>query len=148
MEFESAKKTQIYNNIFSSNCKVCGIEENCIRINCPNCQKEVYISEGFRVCDFCEHSIEITDITQQLEPEQPYDKESQIEYFGKLKAMALCNECGWIVGKNTVHPMDENFQTWLCVSCNKTFDGVEECSMCAESFAFDEYDGTICSNCR
>ena len=144
--FESAKKVHVYEKIFSSVCKVCGFEENCVQVDCPNCRNKLFVSEGFRDCDFCNHPVQLEDIVEQFKPEDPYDKRSLAEYEYKIKQIGLCDECGWL-GDTTVHPMDENFQKWFCISCNKTFDTMAECSNCATLFPFDLDTGLICSNC-
>lgn len=126
------------------------MEEKCVQTSCPHCSKEVFVSGGFRNCDFCGHSIEVSDLIQQFQPEEPYNKHSLAEYEWKMKTIARCNECGWLVDENTVHPIDENFHQWFCISCNKTFNYSEECSHCGNTFVYenpDHYPGPFCSEC-
>ncbi|HEX8265374.1 MAG TPA: hypothetical protein VF596_08215 [Pyrinomonadaceae bacterium] len=145
-DFESSRKTHIYEQIYSGICRVCDFEEDCVEVCCQNCSMKVYVSGGFRICDYCSHTIEIDEVLVHLEPPTPFSKNSAIEYEEKMRQRANCNECDFING--TVLPVNDNFNQWFCVNCNKYVGGefIEECARCGELFVGNQ-DGLLCHFC-
>lgn len=144
--FQSLKKVTLHKNIFSYTCKVCDLEETSIQVNCSNCGSKISISEGNGVCQDCNEEVEIEKILESFEPEEAYDSESLIEREQEFKNRAYCDDCGWLVGKETVFPI--NNRDWLCISCEKSFDFITECPHCATLEAGAQDLSLGCTSCR
>ncbi len=146
--FHSLRKTELHKNIFTFNCKVCVLQETLIQIECPDCSNKVNITEGSGFCSKCEKEFEIEEILELFEPETPFNKESLAKNEAESRNRAFCDECGWLVGKATVFPIDKDFQKWLCINCDKSFEHVTECPHCASLEAGIQDLSLGCTNCQ
>lgn len=147
--FPASRKRAVYKYIFSSKCEVCDMNELVVRLDCPNCKSQVFVKNGEASCEICDHQIDIDSVIELLEPEKPLygDGDAIDEYNHLLNQIGRCGECGWLIGSNTLHPMDERLNAWFCIGCGEIYEHLTNCTVCGVLFPYDEDWGLVCPTC-
>jgi len=111
------------NEIYESNCLVCGLIEKSLNIKCPDCGERVsFQEEGFSDCNACGKSFEPEYIAEVL-----IDKDA--EYIEATEGGASCEgNCDNCDGYHTVVKTESD--EWVCAQCFEHFDSLESCEFC------------------
>jgi|GEM_PF-263265 len=124
--FESQSHEPELNELYSAECRVCGLSQQCVSIACPNCDtRVVFRNEGFASCESCGKSLEPDALAEAIiDP-------AEAHYAAKDGDDSLqpgnCSDCD---GFHTVVQLGE---TCFCTSCFGQFDKLEWCEWCNEA---------------
>ena len=119
--FESQENQQELGEIYKAVCLVCGLVEECLAIECPNCGANVQcVNEGFSECDSCGKKFEPEDVANiLLDEEKAYIAAKDGDDSWDL---GNCSDCD---GYHTVVRIDH--EHYVCASCFGRFDSVQRC---------------------
>lgn len=129
--------------VYESKCLVCGLTENCLSIECPECSTLVaFRNEGFATCQSCGKSFEPEDVADLLidaGAAHMAAKEGD-DSWGE----GNCSDCD---GYHTVVRTEND--EWICASCFGVFDSLESCGWCNEPNTGDMEHSYVtgCNHC-
>lgn len=129
--------------LYKSECLVCRLIEECINIQCPDCNELItFRNEGFATCTQCGKSMEPEDLADEL-----IDSGGAYIAFtdGGYPYQGNCSDCD---GHQTVVCTEND--DWICASCFEVFDTLEECEWCNELNTGDMEHSylTGCNHCE
>jgi hypothetical protein len=123
--FEAQKHDTDQNIVYESKCMVCGLTEQCMQIECPDCGELVFFeNEGFATC-------ENEGCRKKFEPEE-------------LAAILTDDDAAYRAAKDG----DDSYEPGNCSACDgyhtviKTEDDLYTCTSCFGTFG--EYDSLEC----
>ena len=117
--FEANKEKDIIEPLILTECLVCKVRSNQLKLPCPKCGSDICVIElGEGECEACGTQIDIEYLIDKFgELERPGDPESRHAY---------CSECEY-VGQPSVIPFGEE---WLCLNCLTVHNYTGYCEWC------------------
>lgn len=124
--FEAQEHNPEIQQVYDSECLVCGLTELYLKIKCPECDETVrFAGDGFSECVSC---------GLRLEPEQIVDAltDPMAAYIAAKDGgdSGLPGNCGSCDSYRTVVELDDG--TYFCCSCFEKFDSIDCCEWCNE----------------
>jgi len=130
--------------LYDAQCAVCGFSEECIVVECKECQKTVrFVNDGWTTCD-CGCQLEPDDLVSEL---------FRLDFAGSPmrddehspRQGGNCGSCG---GYHTVVEMPHG--GYFCAGCFESFDEIEQCEWCNEPNTGDMEDSFFrgCGACE
>lgn len=143
--FEAQRHDNEQNVVYESECMVCGLSEQCLQIECPDCGEMVlFENEGFSTCEnkSCGKKFEPEDLAAIL-------IDDDAAYFAAKDGDDSCGlgNCSVCDGYHTVIQTENG--TYICASCLGVFDAFEWCGWCNEPNTGDMADSywAGCNHC-
>jgi hypothetical protein len=141
--FDSQQHENVVEELYQSHCLVCGLSDNCLMLNCPECEELVrFVNEGSATCSSCNEHIDHDEVAKALIDEvAAYRAAKEGDDSWNL---GNCSDCD---GYHTVVRLKDD--TYLCVSCFEKFDSLNWCEWCNELNTGDMEDSylTGCNHC-
>lgn len=130
--------------LYYSKCLVCGLDEKCLKIECPACSEIVtFRDEGTAKCQGCGKHLEPHDVADAL-------IDSAAAHLAAMDgddswSAGNCSECD---GYHTVVRTEND--DWICASCFEIFESLETCGWCNELNTGDMEDSYVmgCNCCE
>ena len=134
--FSSQEHTDEIGEFYEAKCLVCGLTDNCIMIECPDCGIPVlFQNEGFGECGDCERTFDPEYLVETL-------TDHAVAHIAAKEGddswqLGNCGDCD---GFHTVVRLDEEGDRYLCASCFGEFDSIQCCGFCNELSTDDMTD--------
>ena len=141
--FDASEHDGDTGNIYTSCCAVCGLEEVCVRIECPGCEEEILLrNEAFSKCGECDARIEPDTVYEYLVDDAAAHmaaKDGDDSWDP-----GNCSNCD---GFHTVVRLQDD--TYFCTQCFLQVEHLSVCGWCNEPNTGDMEDSflTGCSEC-
>lgn len=138
--FESARFEEMYDLLYSRNCRVCFHRDNTLHIKCPECKNEVLIEDqGVGEC-----------------PNPDCDFSSDIDYLDSLfvgyqdpkddPEVAYCAECEYASDPSVICLNDEK-GVYLCLNCLTIHYSAGKCGFCDTYVAGMDFEASYSFGC-
>lgn len=142
--FEAQEHSGDENTVYEAKCLVCGLTENSLNIECPECEEPVILkNEGFGQCQSCKKNLEPEDVAGAL-------IDSGAAHIAAMEGddswgEGNCSECD---GYHTVVRTEND--EWICASCFGVFASLETCGWCNEPNTGDMEHSYVagCNHCE
>lgn len=136
--FEAAEVDELSEVLFEQQCRVCGLSEAYLKIDCPgDCGETIHIEADHgsnRACASCGHNVTAKELEDILDTEHA----DPVDYV--QKNCALCHTFGSVVLHNA---------TYVCVECLGTSHEIACCEWCNEAqMGGGDLDGSYYSGCE
>lgn len=141
--FDSSEHEDEEKSPYVSKCVVCGLEEKCIRVKCPDCDEDIVLrEEGFSRCKECSSQIEPKDICDTLMDDVAVHR--RVKDGDEFWDLGNCSDCE---GCHTVVRLPN--ETYFCTQCFLEVDYLSVCDWCNEPNTGDIEDSFLvgCSVC-
>jgi hypothetical protein len=142
--FVSQQHENELKGIYVANCMVCGLSENCLKIECPTCQSIVtFRNDGFATCQFCGKQFEPEDLASEL-------IDSAAAHVAAMDGDDSweAGNCSYCDGYHTVVRTEND--EWICAGCLEVFESLSTCGWCNEPNTGDMEDSYVtgCNFCE
>jgi len=126
--FKSEKHINELDELYESNCLVCGLSANCIQIKCSECDKGsvCYRNEPYAICSNCEHVSTDKELLSKF-----YDDGAAflaVKDGGEYPFPISCGEC---TSSECVVEVSE--EEYLCTQCFDVSDSYRYCEWCGDA---------------
>jgi uncharacterized Zn ribbon protein len=120
----------------SGQCLVCRYQNTLMRVECPSCENEVLLENGYDQCSECGHSFTPHEAGELVGGELPSDD------TGHGSMSINCGECG----TDEVYEIDGHY---VCFNCMQEWSEIFICEWCNEYNTGDMEDSFLlgCSMC-
>lgn len=130
--------------IYDAECLVCGLVEQCLNVECPECGAPVmFRNEGFGKCQACGRELEPNDVAELL-------IDSAAAHIAAKEGddswdAGNCSDCD---GYHTVVRTEND--EWICASCFGVFAYMSTCGWCNEPNTGDMEHSYVagCNHCE
>src|SRR5262249_17646024 len=126
-------------DLFEGTCLVCTFHEQCLSLECPDCDEEVILfAEGIGQCGKCGKKFEPTEVADLIEEDEPGTKD-----YSESGMPAHCASCD---GFETVVAHGGKF---VCASCFTVYDGddIQQCDWCSSLNAGADMEDSYWKGC-
>lgn len=138
--FESARYKDIYDLLYSRQCRVCFHQDNTLHINCPDCQNVVLIEEqGIGECPKpdCDFTSDMNYLISKFVGYQDPKEDPEVAY---------CAECEYS-SEPSVICLNAEKGIYLCLSCLTIHYGAGKCGFCDTFVAGMDLVGSYSFGC-
>ena len=126
--FLSQEITDEIGEVYESKCHVCGLADNCINFECPDCGTLVlFNNEELGRCKGCEREFVPKTCAEAIN--KHWDSYVAVKEGDDSWRLGNCSDCD---GFNTVVRLCNHEWRFFCTSCFGGFDSIYICNYCTE----------------
>jgi len=138
--FDSQEHEDIESSVYESECLVCGLSENYLKIKCLECDEIVFFeSGGFATCKSCGEVYEPKDVVDILIDDTA--THMAVKDGDDSWDLGNCSNCE---DYNTVVRLDE--ESYICTNCFVNYEYMNRCEWCGEPNTGD-MEGSYWAGC-